>query len=180
LSTSRSKPLAAEAKKRGNTAFAEKKFEDAIQEYTAAILLSPEEDKEDRAVFHANRAACYLRMEQWAEVVADCTVAIELNPRYINAIQRRASAYEEQDKLAEALDDWKAVIELEPTNSKAKSSAARLGPVVHERQEQQKAEMLGKLKDLGNGLLGKFGLSLDSFQAQKDPTTGSYNISFKK
>ena len=46
--------------------------------------------------------------------------------------------------------------------------------------EAMKNEMLGKLKDLGNGLLGKFGLSLDNFKAQKDPNSGSYNISFQK
>ena len=29
----------------------------------------------------------------------------------------------------------------------------------------------GKLKDLGNSVLGKFGMSLDNFKAEKDPTT---------
>ena len=38
----------------------------------------------------------------------------------------------------------------------------------------------GKLKELGNGILGKFGMSLDNFKAEKDPTTGSYNISFQQ
>ena len=47
----------------------------------------------------------------------------------------------------------------------------------HEKLEQQKEE-LGKLKELGNGILGKFGMSLDNFKAEKDPSTGSYNISF--
>ena len=40
--------------------------------------------------------------------------------------------------------------------------------------------MLGKLKELGNGILGKFGMSLDNFKAEKDPATGSYNISFQQ
>lgn len=40
--------------------------------------------------------------------------------------------------------------------------------------------MLGKLSELGNTILGKFGLSLDNFKAQKDPATGSYNISFSQ
>ena len=34
------------------------------------------------------------------------------------------------------------------------------------------------MKDLGNSLLGNFGLSLDNFKAQKDETTGSFSIQF--
>ena len=41
------------------------------------------------------------------------------------------------------------------------------------------SEMFGKLKDLGNSLLGRFGMSLDNFKAVKDPATGSYSISFQ-
>ncbi|KAK1936237.1 Tetratricopeptide repeat protein 1 (TPR) [Babesia divergens] len=45
--------------------------------------------------------------------------------------------------------------------------------------EREKDEMIGKLKDLGNTLLGKVGLSLDNFKVNKDETTGSYNIQFQ-
>ena len=38
----------------------------------------------------------------------------------------------------------------------------------------------GKLKDLGNTVLGKFGMSLDNFNAVKDPATGQYSINFKQ
>ena len=37
-----------------------------------------------------------------------------------------------------------------------------------------------KLKDLGNSILGNFGLSLDNFKTVKDPKTGSYNIQFEQ
>lgn len=37
----------------------------------------------------------------------------------------------------------------------------------------------GKLKDLGNTVLGPFGVSVDDFKAERDPSTGSYSISFK-
>jgi len=50
--------------------------------------------------------------------------------------------------------------------------------LVEERRERLKDEMIGKLKDLGNNLLGNFGMSLDNFKATQDPATGSYNISF--
>ena len=43
-----------------------------------------------------------------------------------------------------------------------------------------KEETLGKLKDLGNSILGNFGLSTDNFKFDKDPGTGSYNIRFEQ
>lgn len=38
----------------------------------------------------------------------------------------------------------------------------------------------GKLKELGNTVLGKFGMSLDNFKAVQDPATGSYSINFQQ
>ena len=35
-------------------------------------------------------------------------------------------------------------------------------PIVAERHEKLKNEMFGKLKDLGNNILGRFGFSLDT------------------
>jgi cytochrome c556 len=71
-------------------------------------------------------------------------------------------------------------VELEPNNREAAIIAARLQPIVEERREKLKEEMMGKLKDLGNMVLGKFGMSLDNFQTVQDPATGGYSINFKQ
>ncbi|GJP30057.1 hypothetical protein CLOM_g22278 [Closterium sp. NIES-68] len=75
--------------------------------------------------------------------------------------------------------DLKKVLELDSTNAQARSAARRLEPIVEERREKLKEEMLGKLKDLGNSVLGHFGMSIDNFKAVKDPNTGSYSISYQ-
>jgi ferritin-like metal-binding protein YciE len=66
---------------------------------------------------------------------------------------------EAQDKLRDALEDYQQLSGLEPHNQKVRAAVARLEPLVEQRREAEKAEMLDKLKGMGNMLLGKFGSS---------------------
>jgi len=51
--------------------------------------------------------------------------------------------------------------------------------VLHkEKFEKMKNEVLGNLKNLGNMVLGKFGMSLDNFKMQQNPD-GTYNIGYQ-
>ncbi|KAF2550272.1 hypothetical protein F2Q68_00037635 [Brassica cretica] len=36
-----------------------------------------------------------------------------------------------------------------------------------------------QLKEMGNSILGRFGMSIDNFNAVRDPNTGSYSLSFQ-
>jgi hypothetical protein len=51
---------------------------------------------------------------------------------------------------------------------------------VEEAQQNEMGEMMGKLKELGNGILKPFGLSTENFSMAKDQSTGGYNMSFQQ
>ncbi|MBA0564342.1 hypothetical protein Goarm_007820 [Gossypium armourianum] len=75
----------------------------------------------------------------------------------------------------------KKILEFDPSNNQAVKTIRRLEPLAAEKREKLKEEMMAaKLKELGNSVLGKFGMSVDNFKAVKDPNTGSYSISFQR
>ncbi|KAG8450369.1 hypothetical protein GDO86_002861 [Hymenochirus boettgeri] len=101
------------AKNKGNKYFKATKYEQAIQCYTEAISLCPEDKRNDLSTFYQNRAAAYEQLQTWEEVVQDCTKAVGLNPGYVKALFRRAKAYEKLDNKIECLEDVTAVCILE-------------------------------------------------------------------
>eukprot|EP01138_Halocafeteria_seosinensis_P007926 gb/GECG01008097.1/.p1 GENE.gb/GECG01008097.1/~~gb/GECG01008097.1/.p1 ORF type:complete len:290 (+),score=77.00 gb/GECG01008097.1/:1-870(+) len=171
---------AKEQKQKGNEYFKAKDHENAIPCYTNAIALCPrtQEEKENRAIYHCNRAACYYGMGQYEASLKDCNKALKLNDNYLKAYLRRANANEALDKLEDALADHRRVLELDPRYGPSINASKRLEKQIEEKNEKMKEEMMGKLKDLGNMFLGKFGLSTDNFQVQQDPNSGGYSVNF--
>jgi len=131
------------------------------------------------SIFFCNRAACYSVQSKWELVLQDSTHALELQPNYAKAFLRRAKANESLDKLDEALKDYQSLLELDPSSKEAIDSVKSLPPRIQEKQERMKEEVMGQMKDLGNKFLSMFGMSLDNFQMQKDPS-GNYSVNIKK
>mmetsp|Transcript_8956 Transcript_8956/g.18072 ORF Transcript_8956/g.18072 Transcript_8956/m.18072 type:complete len:226 (+) Transcript_8956:24-701(+) len=171
---------AREAKDRGNVHFKAGELPEALECYSEAIELAAPTEVDEVGIFFANRAAVFARMGQHQAVCDDCDAALQRQPEYVKALLRRAQAREALDQPSEALADMKKALELDPGAKVAAAAVPRLEAAANAKLEQQKEEMLGKLKELGNGILGKFGMSLDNFKAEKDPNTGSYNISFQQ
>ncbi|XP_051986934.1 mitochondrial import receptor subunit TOM70 [Xyrauchen texanus] len=101
------------SKNKGNKYFKAGKYEQAIQCYTDAIGLCPKEQKGDLSTFYQNRAAAFEQQMKWTEVIQDCSQAVELNPRYVKALFRRAKALEKLDNRKGCLEDVTAVCILE-------------------------------------------------------------------
>jgi len=56
----------------------------------------------------------------------------------------------------------------------------QLPPRLEEAKQKEMSEMVGKLKQLGNGILKPFGLSTDNFNMVKDEKTGGYSLQFNQ
>ncbi|PON99288.1 N-terminal acetyltransferase A, auxiliary subunit [Trema orientale] len=171
-----------DAKLEGNKLYSSGQFEDALSQYELALELAPEipSSVEIRSTCHSNRAICYLKLGKYEDTIKECTKALELNPAYLKALLRRGEAHEKLEHFEEAIADMKKILELDPSNDQARKSIRRLEPLAAEKREKMKEEMIGKLKEMGNSLLGRFGMSVDNFKAVKDPNTGSYSISFQR
>ena len=101
------------------------------------------------------------------------------------ALMRRAKAKSEQGgwgNLQGAEDDYKVLARLPtlpPQDMKIVQAALRaLPPRINAAKDKEMGDMMGKLKELGNGILKPFGLSTDNFKMEKDPNTGGYNMNF--
>ena len=86
--------------------------------------------------------------------------------------------------LSAALEDYTLLSKpeyfqtLPPSDQKTVLAALKiLPPRVNEAKEKEVGEMMGKLKDLGNGILKPFGLSTDMFKVTQGEG-GGYSLSF--
>lgn len=106
------------------------------------------------------------------------------------ALLRRAKARREVGgwaSLQGSLEDYQALSRPPNVNSltgmdqKAVQAALReLPPKLEEVKNQEMADMMGKLKGLGNSLLKPFGLSTENFQFTKDESSGGYSMNFNQ
>lgn len=87
----------------------EGKYEKAIEAYTAAIDLSPEE-----AENYYIRGEVYLNLKKYDKAVEDYTKAIKLNPEYDFLYNNRGYAYDELGEHQKAIEDYTKAIVHDP------------------------------------------------------------------
>lgn len=165
----------------GNAFFGDQNYEAALEKYNEALKTCPNYLTTPRSILYSNISACYSKQEKWKECVESCTQSLKLDPDYMKPLLRRAAANENIGSwaaLQAAMDDLKHAQELKPSRENM-IAMAKLEPKVSEAQKLETAEMISKLKDLGNGILKPFGLSTDMFKMQPDGK-GGYSMNFQK
>lgn len=175
---------AEEFKARGNKWFKKgdnDSLKRAINRYDSALRTCPVYLHQKRAIYWSNKAACYMKLGDDQKAVESCNQALGLDPDYLKALNRRAAANEKIGKwtnLQAASDDYNKLVELygkdgnHVERDKARKNGIALESRIKTAATAETQEMLGKLKDIGNSFLGKFGMNTDMFKMAPDGKGG--------
>ncbi|KAL4859108.1 hypothetical protein ACK3TF_000883 [Chlorella vulgaris] len=134
----------AKLKADGNSSFAQREYDKAMQLYDEALKLVPA-DAADAALLHSNKAACHMMHKRYTEAVAECTEALDGQPNFFKALIRRAKAYEQMGQHKQALADLQRANKLDVATEDSRVNERRLKDVVAGK----------KPAGMGNGLAKK-------------------------
>ncbi|GAA6061923.1 hypothetical protein JCM10212_000548 [Sporobolomyces blumeae] len=168
--TARSKAALA-LKARGNKLYSSKQYDQAVQLYSKAI------ECEEQAVFYSNRAACYTNLSQLDKVVDDCTSALRLDPSYIKALNRRATAREQlggTDNLYLSLCDFTAAAIIDNFATQATTDAVER---VMKQLANEKAQEVLKKREMRLPSATFIEAYLQAFRPQRRPTLSASSTS---
>lgn len=134
---------AATIKARGVQAFKSGDLEKAIEEFTKAIELSP-----DDHTLYGNTSACYYNLNKFEEALASAEKCIEVNPAWSKGYQRKGMALAGLNRIDECKEAFNKALELEPDNQQVKDALAKLdqpAPSAESENPFFNAEAMGKL-----------------------------------
>lgn len=92
--------------------YLEGNFKQALKEYAAII-----QEGKLSTDFHLERAKCYQAMGDNKKALADLSVAIGSDPKFVEALKWRASVYLKMEDFVNALKDYSTLISIDPKNA---------------------------------------------------------------
>lgn len=101
-------------KERGNQAFKSNSFDDAIEYYSKAIAIRP-----DEATLYSNRSACYLKKGAFEQASSDAQKAVEVDNCFVKAYSRLHNALCNLGRFEEAAQAMRSGIAVLSPSGKA-------------------------------------------------------------
>ncbi|KAF7502822.1 hypothetical protein GJ744_005015 [Endocarpon pusillum] len=103
-------------KAEGNKAFAAKNFEEAVEKFSQAIELDP-----DNHVLYSNRSGAYASMKQFDKALEDANKTTEIKPDWAKGWGRKGAALHGTGDLLGAHDAFEEALKLDSSNAQAKA-----------------------------------------------------------
>ncbi|XP_066343561.1 hsp70-Hsp90 organizing protein-like [Miscanthus floridulus] len=134
--------MAEEAKAKGNAAFSAGRFKEAVQHFSDAIALAP-----DNHVLYSNRSAAYASLGRYAEALDDAERTLALKPDWVKGYSRLGAAHLGLGDAPKAVEAYEKGLALEPSNEALKSglAQARQAASAPRRPVGSGADAVGKL-----------------------------------
>ncbi|MBN3282730.1 UN45A protein, partial [Polyodon spathula] len=150
----------------GNCLFKDRDFQGALSCYTKALKLS--NSQSECAVLYRNRAACYLKLEDYSKAESDCSKALDSDPGDVKARFRRSQALQKLGRLDQAFKDIQRCAQLEPKNMTFQESLRQLGAQIQDKVQQ--------LSSTDARVQQMFSLLLDSSAQESDRHKAAQNL----
>ncbi len=103
-------------KNKANEIFKQKKYQEAIEEYTKVLEFDPQ-NKKFNSIILANRALCYQKLNKNTEALRDSNQSVKLNPNYARGYIKRGNVYMELKMYDDAKADFQKAKEIDPSVS---------------------------------------------------------------
>jgi tetratricopeptide (TPR) repeat protein len=113
--------LAAVYQQRGYAAATNQQFQDAINDYSEAIKINPDDSR-----IYEQRAAVEMKLNDMDKALADYSEAIKLKPNEVRYYLYRSYIYEIKGDIKNSIADTEKVLKTDPNNQEAKSRKTRL------------------------------------------------------
>ena len=98
-------------KSQGNACLQAGQFSEAVELYSKAIALDPNNE-----IYFSNRAAAYAGMSRWREALDDAHEVVQLKPDWVKGWVRRGAAHSGLGQHEEARKAYLKATQLEPSN----------------------------------------------------------------
>lgn len=121
-------------KSQGNAAFAAGQYKQAIEQFTSALNLDP-----NNAILFSNRSAAYAGARQWTAALEDAQRAVELKPDWAKGWGRQGAALLGLGRAPEAVAAYERALALEPDNAQVRKGLEAAQRFKEERPAAQGA-----------------------------------------
>ncbi|KAH8734700.1 heat shock protein STI1 [Ilyonectria robusta] len=134
-----------ELKALGNKAIAEKNFDEAVDKFTQAIALQPENH-----ILFSNRSAAYASKKDWTNALHDAEQTTQIKPDWAKGWGRKGAALHGKGDLLGANDAYEEGLKLDANNAQLKNGLASV-------QKAMEAEVGGGVPGNGADPMGGLG-----------------------
>ena len=169
-----------ETRKQAGELYKSGKYVEALNIYSVLLKDAKRAKLTDQMVIlYCNKGICFNKLNDKDKALESFSEALKHDPKYAKALANRMLLYNSKEEYIEAYDDFKQLKETDANLwNNYKHMESELCAKAEVKKKQMTDEMLGKLKDLGNSLLGNFGISLDNFKMIPNGQ-GGYSVQYQ-